>query len=71
MVYCTLAAANFAITASALYRKFETIFPEMKLRGLVPHVSVSDLYIPTIGPQTQYSKKGGPIIGIYKLLRDT
>jgi hypothetical protein len=28
--------------------------PEMKLRGLVPnfhiHVSVSDLYIPTIGP---------------------
>ncbi len=35
-------------------------FPELKLRGLVPnlyiHVSVSDLYIPTIGPQTQYSK---------------
>ncbi len=30
------------------------IFPEIKLRGLVPsfhiHVSVSDLYIPTIGP---------------------
>ena len=29
-------------------------FPEMKLRGLVTssyiHVSVSDLYIPTIGP---------------------
>jgi hypothetical protein len=40
----------------------------MKLRGLVPsfyiHVSVSDLYIPTIGPQTQYSKIGGPIVGI-------
>ncbi len=35
--------------------------PEMKLYGLVPnfyiHVSVSDLYIPTIGPQTQYSEK--------------
>ncbi len=33
------------------------IFPEMKLRGLVPnfetHVSVSDLYIPTYSPQTQ------------------
>jgi hypothetical protein len=29
------------------------VFPEMKLRGLIPniqiHVSVSDLYIPTIG----------------------
>ncbi len=34
----------------------------MKLRGLV--VSVSDLYIPTIGPQTQYSKIGGPITEI-------
>jgi hypothetical protein len=32
------------------------IFPEMELRGLVPnfciHVSVSDLYIPRIGPPT-------------------
>ncbi len=32
------------------------IFPEMKFRGLVPnfcvHVSVSNLYIPTIGPPT-------------------
>jgi hypothetical protein len=30
------------------------VFPEMKLRGLLPnfhiHVSVSDVYIPTIGP---------------------
>ncbi len=36
------------------------IFPEMKLRGLIPHfyvhVSVSDVYIPTIGLQPQYSK---------------
>ncbi len=51
------------------------IFPEMKLRGLVLdfyfHVSVSDLYIPLIVLQTQYSKIGGPIVGIYKLLRDT
>jgi hypothetical protein len=39
---------------------------------LVPiHVSVRDLYIPTIGPQTQYSKIGGPIVGIYKSLTDT
>jgi hypothetical protein len=38
------------------------IVPEIKLCGLVPkvyiHVSVSDIYISTIGPQTQYSKIG-------------
>ncbi len=54
---------------------FKQIFPEMKLRGLVPnfyiHVSVSDLYIYTIGPQMQYRKIGGPIVGIYKSLTDT
>jgi hypothetical protein len=41
----------------------------MKLRGLVPnfyiHVFVGGLYISTIGPQTQYSKTGGPIVGKY------
>jgi hypothetical protein len=40
------------------------IISEIKLCGLVPnsyiHVSVSDLYILTIGPKTQYSKIGGP-----------
>ncbi len=50
------------------------LFPEMKLRGLdsnfYSHVSVSDLYIRTIGPQTQYSYIGGPIVGIYKSLTD-
>jgi hypothetical protein len=44
------------------------IFPEMKLRGLIPDISINVsaiiLYIPTIGPQTQYSKIGGPIVGI-------
>ncbi len=39
----------------------------MKLHGIVPifniHVSVSDLYIPTIGPLTQYSKIGRPMDG--------
>ncbi len=46
----------------------------MKLRGLVPnfyiYVSVSDLYIPTIGPQKQYSKIGRLNVGIYKSLTD-
>jgi hypothetical protein len=40
-------------TAMTLGRKFEKKIPEIKLRGLVPnsfiHVSVGDLYIPTIG----------------------
>jgi hypothetical protein len=41
----------------SLYTKLEKIFSEMKLRGLIPnfyiHVSVSDLYIPTIGPSKE------------------
>jgi hypothetical protein len=51
------------------------IFSEMKLRGLVPnsyiHVSVSDIYIPTIGLPICYSKIGGPIVEIFKSLTDT
>jgi hypothetical protein len=51
------------------------IIPEMKLRGLVHnfyiHVSVSNLCIPMIGPQMQYRKIGGPIVGIYKWLTDS
>jgi hypothetical protein len=43
------------------------------LRTVYIHVSVSNLYIPIpmIGPQMQYSKIGGPIVGIYQLLTDT
>jgi hypothetical protein len=41
----------------------------MKLRRLVPnfyiHVSVSDLYIPTISLQVHYRKIGRLIVGIY------
>jgi len=51
------------------------VFPEMKLRGLVPNfytrVSVSDLNISPISPQTQHSKIGEPIVGIYKSLIET
>jgi hypothetical protein len=47
----------------------------MKLRDLVPnfynHVSVSNLYIPMIVPQTKYSKIGRTIVRIYKSLPDT
>ncbi len=51
------------------------IFPEMKLYSLVPnfyiYVFLSDCYIPTIGPQTQYSKIDGPIVRIYNSLTDS
>jgi hypothetical protein len=51
------------------------VFPEIKLRRLVPnfhiHVSVSDINIPTIVPQTQYSKTDGPIMETYKSLTGT
>jgi hypothetical protein len=46
----------------------------MKLCDLIPsfyiHVSVSDLDIPTIGLQSQYSKIGGLFVGIYKSFTD-
>ncbi len=63
-------------TANALYRKSsKQIFPEMKLRGLVPilyiHVRIWELFIPTIGPQMQYRKIAGPIVGMYKSFTDT
>jgi hypothetical protein len=45
------------------------VFPELKLRGLVPnfyiHVSVSDLYIPTIGPPIVLQQNRQTILGIF------
>ncbi len=51
------------------------IFLFWELRGLSPnfhiHGSVSDLYIPRIGPHISSSRKGRPIVGIYNSLTDT
>ena len=51
------------------------IFLFWELRGLSPnfhsHVSVSDLYIPRIGPHISSSRKGSSIVGIYNSLTDT
>ncbi len=55
-------------TANALYRKFETNIPRIETAR---PVAVSDSNIPNIGPQTQYSKMGVPIVGINKSLTDT
>jgi hypothetical protein len=49
-------------------------FPEKKLRGHSPnfhiHVSVSDLYIPTIDLPILLQEICRPILGIYKSLTD-
>ncbi len=51
------------------------IFLFWELRGLSPnfyiHVSVSDLYIPRIGPHISSSRNGNSIVGIYNSLTDT
>jgi hypothetical protein len=52
------------------------VFPEKELRGLSPnfhiHVSVSDLYIPRIGPHiVLQQKRQTQIVEIYKSLTDT
>jgi hypothetical protein len=52
--YCTSSERDGILFLYTLYPNSKHIVPEMKLRGLVSnfyiHVSVSDLYIPTIGP---------------------
>jgi hypothetical protein len=51
------------------------IFPEKEYRGLSPnfhiHVSVSELYITTMGLPVLLEEICRLILGIYKLLKDT
>jgi hypothetical protein len=51
------------------------IFPEKESRGQTPsfhiHVSVSDLYIPTVNRTILLQEISGLITGIYKSLTDT
>jgi hypothetical protein len=55
-------------TAKNQYRKFKKIFPEKELRGHSPnihiHVSVTDLYIPTIDLPILPQEICGQILGI-------
>jgi hypothetical protein len=57
-------------------KKFlKQIFPEKEYRGLSPnfhiHVSVGELYIPTMGLPILLEEICGLILGIYKSLTDT
>ncbi len=76
MHFVLLDIAGITATLQGQYTKnSKQIFTEMKLRGVSPrfyiHVSVSDLYITTIGLPVICKKIGGPIVGIYKTLTDT
>ncbi len=55
--------------------KLKQIFPEKEYRGISPnfhiHVSVSELYISTMGLPFLLEEICGPILGIYKSLTDT
>jgi hypothetical protein len=54
---------------------FKQLFPEKEYRGLSPnfhiHVSVSELYISTMGLPFLLEEICGPILGIYESLTDT
>jgi hypothetical protein len=62
-------------TAKNQYRKLETNIPRKDLRGHSPifhnHVSVSDIYIPTVDLPMLLEEICGLILGIYKSLTDT
>jgi hypothetical protein len=51
------------------------VFLFWELRGLSPnfniHMSVSDFYIPRIGPHISRSRIGRPTVVVYKSLTDT
>ncbi len=67
------------IPAGTLQRQnaenLKQIFPEKEYWGLSPnfhiHVSVSELDIPTMGLPFLLKEICGPILGIYKSLKDT
>ncbi len=70
---------NFFLICSTLQRQnaenWKQIFPEKEYRGLSPnfhiHVSVRELYIPTIGLPVLLEEICRLILGIYKSLKDT
>jgi hypothetical protein len=69
----------FTVTVGTLQRQnaenLKQIFPEKEYRGLCLnshiHVSVSELYIPTMGLPVLLEEICRLIMGIYKSLKDT
>ncbi len=76
-IVCQLSMVNVHLhwgaelhTAKTKCRKFETIFPGKEHRNFHIYVSVSELYIPTMGLPFLLEELCGPIVGIYKSLTD-
>jgi hypothetical protein len=75
----SLISARSILLESTLQRQnaenLKQIFPEKEYRGLSPnfhiHVSMSELYILTMGLPFLLEEICGPILGIYKSLTDT
>ncbi len=69
--YCT----DLHYTAKTKCRKLETNIPKKEYRGLSPnfniHVSVSELYIPTMGLSVLLEEICRLILEIYTSLKDT
>jgi hypothetical protein len=66
---------NLLYTAKTKCLKLEINIPRKGISGPHPnihiHVSVSELYIPTMGLPFLLEEILGPILGIYKSLTDT
>ncbi len=63
--------AHYICTASEIRNKYSQKWNcAASLPNVCIHVSVSDLYIPTFVTQRQYSKIGGPIVGMHKSLTE-
>ncbi len=74
--FCCRCKQNPAPTLQRHYTEnAKQIFPEMKLRGLVPssyiHFAVSNLYIPTIGLSILLQESWWTNLGSIKSLKDT
>jgi hypothetical protein len=73
------AGTSNRVVVPALQRQnaenLKQIFPEKEYCGINPnfhiHVSVSELYIPTMGLPFLLEEICGPMLGIYKSLTDT
>jgi hypothetical protein len=73
--FCKTIAQNWNALQRQNAENLKQIIPEKEYRGLSPnfhiHVSLSELYISTMGLPFLLEEICGPILGIYKSLTDT
>jgi hypothetical protein len=75
MIDCYIVYNNMLYLLTTLQRQFHLYIPFLGIARPQPnfriHVSVSDSYIPRIGPHISSSRNGSSIVGIYNSLTDT